>query len=194
MYLYEYDEGIRPWFVCIREELHDKTDQEAGDIEWQWADRLGYKRGVHYTISVNAVRAVSRDQHIRNGKKSGKLLSELGIGIHSMTPEQKFAAASKGGKKAAALGKSGFQVQTFEQRSAIGKKGGAIAGRKAADLSLGFCGMTREQRLENAEKGGCAIRTQCPHCGLESTLMILKRWHFDNCPRKPRARLVRRAP
>jgi hypothetical protein len=32
----------------ILEVLRNKTDQEAGDIEWQWADRFGYHRGTHY--------------------------------------------------------------------------------------------------------------------------------------------------
>ena len=43
--------------IRILEVLYDKTDQEAGDIEWQYADKLGYKRGVHYTVTINAVRS-----------------------------------------------------------------------------------------------------------------------------------------
>jgi hypothetical protein len=38
----------------VLEELHDKTDQEAGDIEWQWADRFGYQRGQHFAVSRKA--------------------------------------------------------------------------------------------------------------------------------------------
>lgn len=30
-----------------------------------------------------------------------------------------------------------------------------------------------------------ALRTvACPHCGKEGTLLVLKRWHFDNCKKK----------
>jgi hypothetical protein len=56
MQLYEQMEGRRPRFVRIWERLHDATDQEAGDREWWWADTLGYPRGPHYTIIINAMR------------------------------------------------------------------------------------------------------------------------------------------
>lgn len=41
---YLESEGSVPEMVVI-ERLRDKTDQEAGDREWQWADWFGYKRG-----------------------------------------------------------------------------------------------------------------------------------------------------
>jgi hypothetical protein len=51
---YRSNWGFDP-IIRILEELYDKTDQEAGDIEWQYADKLGYRRGVHYTLTMHAV-------------------------------------------------------------------------------------------------------------------------------------------
>lgn len=42
-----YPKGL---YIEVLEELHDKTDQEAGDIEWAWADMFGYRREAHYAL------------------------------------------------------------------------------------------------------------------------------------------------
>ena len=53
--LYLRDNGAIP-DIEVLEELHDKTDQEAGDREWWWADHFGYKRENHYTVIMNATK------------------------------------------------------------------------------------------------------------------------------------------
>ena len=67
--LYLSREGSIPK-IEILEELCDKTDQEAGDQEWRWADRLGYKRGKHYAESGYVV--ISMETRIRAGRKGGR--------------------------------------------------------------------------------------------------------------------------
>jgi len=52
--------------------------------------------------------------------------------------------------------------QTIERRRARGKVGGKVAGKIA-----------------------CNLEYRCPHCGKEGQGPSMKRWHFDNCPRRP---------
>jgi hypothetical protein len=166
-------EGKLPEGIEILEELHDKTDQEAGDIEWQWADRFGYKRENHYTIILDFLR--------KRGKIGGK------IGGRKGSREDK----SKAGTRALKLG-VGIHALTHEQNIKYGKQGG----RRAFELGLGIHGLSFEDKVrfakvagkKGSEKGGCILRAICPHCGLESNLMILKRWHFDNCRKRSMVR------
>jgi hypothetical protein len=128
---YRY-EGYTAEEVEILEKLHDKSDQEAGDIEWAWADKLGYRRGPHYSTSF-----------VVGGSEAGR----------------------KGGYRTAELGLSGFKTMTYEFHSARSKQNGI---RMAAE------GNTPAFRED-----------ECPHCGLRSNYMILRRWHFDYCPKNP---------
>lgn len=58
---YGYKESIVPELIIL-EKLYNKTDQEAGDIEWKWADKLGYKRETHYSKTIKFVRFRSSKQ------------------------------------------------------------------------------------------------------------------------------------
>src|SRR5579863_4892511 len=84
MRVYEKDEGSRPIFEIL-EELHDATDQEAGDIEWQWADRFGYPRRNHYTTQGGFKTGIA-------GKAGAKRSLEL------TTHEQRSTWGQKGSK------------------------------------------------------------------------------------------------
>ena len=178
---YECFEGSIPVYEVL-EELYDKTDQEAGDIEWKWADRFGYKRGKHYFQSIVAQKVLgsfsnsTSEQKIERARKGGliggRVSSELGVaGFHNMTSERLYEVTSKAGKRAAELGLGGFATMSLEQRIRVGRKGGS----KTSELG----------------KSSFQIRTVCPHCSLESTVAVLSRWHFDNCPNR---KLVRKAP
>jgi general stress protein YciG len=90
-----------------------------------------------------------------SGKINGKLTYELGIGIFSLTPEQKTENAKKGGKLTYELG-IGIHSQTPEQRSEGGKKGGAIsANQKWKCLETGFItnagNLTKYQRARGID-------------------------------------------
>lgn len=85
--LYLRDDGAIPENIQVLQKLYNASDQEAGDIEWEWADKLGMRRGMHYT------------KCIANLKKHA------------------FAGGKVGGRRIAELGLSGFKQQTFEERS-----------------------------------------------------------------------------
>jgi hypothetical protein len=162
---YQTSEGSLPNGMEILEELHDKTNEEAGDIEWQWADRLGYRRGKHYTLTTAVLFPErSRDLMRKRGKNGGLKAAKLGYGFQNSTREQQVdrarRGAAKGGRRCAELGLTGYQNLTFEQRSAAGRKG--------------------------SQK-----RDTCPHCGMITNVMNLNRWHNDNCPRRKKIRFVR---
>lgn len=108
---YRNKEGVDPEYEVL-EELHDITDQEAGDREWAWADKLGYKRGIHYSVSVKRSHA--------GGRRS----------VEIVLPEQYKEWAQKGGLSGGQKG--GFtrkETTTFEQRQEWGRIGGSISGK-----------------------------------------------------------------
>jgi hypothetical protein len=194
-------ENRRGWYpkdtvIEILEELHDKTDQEAGDIEWAWADKFGYRRWNHFTVTVGVTDNLTAEQISNRGKISGKIggrrRAESGnTPIYNMTFEQHREIGKKNGRRLADLGITPFHLMSQEQRLENASKGGA----RAAELGLsGFKVLTTAQRVEIAAS---RKRGKCPHCGLEGFLFNLRRWHFDNCPHKPKmrtARFVWRAP
>jgi hypothetical protein len=68
--------GFHP-VLRILETLFDATDEQAGDREWWWADQLGYRRGVHFTITLNASASpgsllhLPRPLHLAAARKGG---------------------------------------------------------------------------------------------------------------------------
>jgi hypothetical protein len=80
-------------------------DKFAGDIEWFYADWYGYQRGPHYSKSNWGLR-MTQEQRIRAGSKG---------------------SGSKGGTRAAELGKTGFMTMSQERRGALAKKGSEVA-------------------------------------------------------------------
>lgn len=170
----------------ILEELHDKTDQEAGDREQWWRRQLGYNKDLHYTITVRnntAPGAFSNrtpEQRIASGRKGGKRASELGVGVHGLSPEERILNAkkaslkaaevttpeqlSKWGKEGGSLGglkggpatvklRVGVHSLTSEQHSLNGKIGGPLGGQLALELGVGIHSLTSEQHRENSRKG-----------------------------------------
>jgi hypothetical protein len=177
MQLYLKDEGKIPDYVIL-EELHNKTDQEAGDIEWAWADKLDYKRGAHYTVKTGLR---SFEVLSRAGKKGGRRTAELGY----------LSAAgkrSKGGLIGGPIGgRRRAEVLTPERRSEIS----SVAGKRAAELGkAGFQTISREKQVELGRKGGCSQSGICPHCGIETIVPLLHRFHLDRCS-KIKIRFVR---
>lgn len=170
---YKAAEGCIPE-IEILEELHDKTDQEAGDIEWAWADKLGYRRGVHYTIS-RYTNKVSTSSNKKKGfatfsDEKLKRINQNNIDNKRngfLMPEVQLKAARLGGLKGGVesfLNKTGIHSYSIEDRRQIGRSGG----EKSSALRL----------------GGMYQHTTCPHCGLEGQVACLKRWHFDNCKQR----------
>ena len=69
------------------------------------------------------------------------------------------------------------------------------SGRTTFARGVGIFARTLEEHRAHSRKGALAqvvagttpaqLRTVCPHCGIESNMMILKRWHFANCRLNP---------
>jgi hypothetical protein len=64
---------------------------------------------------------------------------------------------------------------TPEQKSEAGKRGGKKAGQKCKELGVGICGLTFEQRSENAKKIN-SRKYQCTITGYVSTASGLTRY------------------
>jgi general stress protein YciG len=132
---------------------------------------------------------------VEKHREIGNRLFELRLGIHSMSSEDKAKAGRKGANKVNELGLGGFQNMTSQQYAEAGKKGGS---RTALLGHSTFQTMTREelQKLsrKSGKKGGLSKtgafqrKGVCIHCGLECNLAGIRRWHDDNCKKRPMAR------
>jgi hypothetical protein len=167
----------------ILEELHDKTDQEAGDIEWQWLERFGYKKRGQPHYSSLAI-----EQRRKNANKAREAM------IVSRSSDQWSEFASKGGSaRMASL--------TTEQRKSLARKGGIAcyeqsteeerSKRAAGNGHRARNSMTEEEWRRMSVNGGKKRAVElshlakkivcCPHCNLKGGFTAMQRWHFDNC-------------
>jgi hypothetical protein len=160
------------------------TTQVAGDREWEWADKLGYERGLHYA-EYNWNVKLTHAQRIAAGNTGGYKTVELRVGIHAMTPEQRAEWTSKAGRRAAELG-LGIHAATPEKLSEWSRK--AFEGPNHVSKTA-----SPEQKIEWTSKGGRKALAgpnhntkqvlTCPHpnCGFTGTGFAMYRWHFDKC-------------
>lgn len=182
-------EGSVPEMVIL-EELHDKTDQEAGDIEWQWADKFGYRRGVHYAHSARiSIEALTVEQRRENGRKGGLRTAEV------LSPEYKTEIARNRGLRSA-------EARTLEQKLEFGRTAGfrraevLTPERRSEIAQRAALSLSPEQRRERSRKAGlvCGLKTGfsrralCPHCGTEANIGILHKFHLDRCKHRPMIR------
>ena len=84
-----------------------------------------------------------------HNSQNGLLTVELGVGIHSQTPEERQALAIKGGNRALALG-VGIHAPGSQ----------AKGGNRTAELGVGIHSQTTEERRENAREGAKATCSQ----------------------------------
>jgi len=83
--------------------------------------------------------------------KHGSKVTELGLGIHGLTLEQR----SEYGRKSAELG-LGIHGTNPETGERYVVEGGRIGGRKLSELGLGIHSLTEEERREVRRKGALA--------------------------------------
>ena len=112
----------------------------------------------------------SKEKMSEDGRKAGKaskgyikgaqIVKELGLGICGLTPEQRRENGKKYGAKAGKIGgkvayemKLGLHGRTKEQKVEDAKKGGLIGGNISKELGLGIHAQTSQERAENARKG-----------------------------------------
>ncbi len=169
-------------------ELDGQTDKAAGDVEWFYADMLGYRRDDHYTKWTSA-KAIERDAKLGyDGVLARYKKSRETMGVEGVK-----AAARKG---AATLGEEGLKMRAQKRIATQGPDGLARAARKAIEtqgpegLKARAAKMiaTKQQDPEAMSKacsvGGYAsgaILRICPHCGHEGKGANIFRYHFNNC-------------
>jgi hypothetical protein len=97
--------------------------------------------------------SLTPEQRTENGKIGSSKAKEMGVGIFGFTPEQRHEnsknAGKYGGKKAKELG-VGIHAFSKEQRVEVGK----TSGYKTKELGVGIHGLSKEERIENAKNAG----------------------------------------
>ena len=102
-----------------------------------------------------------------------------------------------GGPKAGKIAKEkklGFHSMKKEDRVKLSKEIGNRIGPRSYEEGFGIFGLSEEEKKEVAIAGGKASAKspkhpnntleKCIHCGFETTLPLIRRWHNDNCKHK----------
>ena len=130
--------------------LRNRTDGGDGVSGYIPSESVREARRRHGKVIGNqnaelkrGVCSLTKEQQVKNGN----YVKENGLGIFSLTPEQKHENSKKAGQKnkELGLGVCGFG---FEERSAAGKIGGA----KNRDNKSGICGLSFEERSKNGKR------------------------------------------
>lgn len=134
-------------------------------------------------------------------KYSLQELTRIENGKLTINQNRTIESCSNGGKiggpiagRIAKENKLGFHSMSKEQRIKVSKKVGKQIGPRSQKEGFGIFGLSKDETIKNAIAGGKASikspnhvnnkRLKCPHCGIESTLPAIKRWHMDKCKLK----------
>ena len=98
-----------------------------------------------WCLNENVGGVFSLKTRSKAGKKGGTRTYELGVGLYSITTEERREIGKKGGTKTYKLGVGAFGI-TPEERKKINEK--------MYELKIGAYGRTKEQRIEDGRKGG----------------------------------------
>jgi arginyl-tRNA--protein-N-Asp/Glu arginylyltransferase len=115
----------------VLEELTDCTDEEAGDVEWAWADHFGYRRGQHYSIAVKA--SIASANMSEDSRRILATQASVQRQMHraEYSARQKDLMTRRTQEERSEIAKRGVQSQTPEQRSAKALKAAATKRLKA---------------------------------------------------------------
>lgn len=152
-------------------------------VPFEEASKRGKINGLKHKQNKTGVCGRSKEQMSKDGGKGGKVggkkTYELGIGIHSITPDQRIENSRKGGEIGGEMGGNkakelglGIHALTSEQKSQNGKKGGKIGGKiggkKVQQIhkqnGTGFYGLNSNQRKEYGKRGGSISGNQKWEC------------------------------
>jgi hypothetical protein len=143
-------------------EIFDYTDE--GWLEAQEVEKRLIKpvfNADKWCLNENCRGKFSLTSCSNGGKKAGNKIVKLGIGIHSLTPEQRSENGKRGGAKAGKIGGKrtyelgvGMFSFTKEERVEVCKKAGKMGGMKSYELGVGVHSLTKEQMSENGKKAG----------------------------------------
>ena len=131
------------------------TREEAYADEIILHDYYNVANNPHFANRANATSTkfyVPIEKAKETGKKVAQNNKELGIGVFSLTLDERSKMGKVGGTKTHQLG-VGIHALTLEERKEYGKMGAKKAHKTQKELGIGFWGLTLEQRQENARKG-----------------------------------------
>ena len=197
--LYKKFENSTPEIILL-ETLENVTEQEAGDREWEWADKLGYKRGTHYTKALEAMDKMRKlshksSNHPCNNKEHLKKLQKAAIESPNhpkFNPEKlnytrSFSHKSPNHPCNNKEHLKKLQKASMDSPNHISKHPEKMAKIiKAAIESPNHPSKNPElvKRWMIAGQRGASKQVTCPHCNLTGRIGAMKRWHFENCRHK----------
>lgn len=127
-----------------------------------------------------------REQAALGGRRGGIVQRDTKVGIHGLTAEERRSNSSKAGRASLAQGKN--LAHETGAWSEMGKKGG-VRNRDTHFYNDGE--REYKHRGEGIDeflalnpqfvKGRIALKSTCPHCGVEGARAPMHRHHFDNC-------------
>jgi hypothetical protein len=87
-------------------EVINCSAQQAGDREWEWAEKFGYKKGSHYVNNgAGKLTSIERALNMKRNAMNGI------TGFQNYTQEQRTLYSSVGGKQTAFLKKGAYFQQ-----------------------------------------------------------------------------------
>lgn len=126
---------------------------------------------------LNTRFCISKEQAIKNGKKA----YELGLGMFTLTPEERSNNSRKLGKKSYELG-IGVHGRTKEKRIEDARNAGLVGGKRTRELGVGICGITKEERSKRGKIIGrkhYKNKTACFSITPEQRVEINKKTNFQ---------------
>tara|TARA_R110000868_G_scaffold405161_1_gene684168 strand:+ start:183 stop:1034 length:852 start_codon:yes stop_codon:yes gene_type:complete len=143
---------IKPFYNTDKWCLNENCEGIMSLSQKSKAGKIGGKNA-QKTLRKNklGIYALTPEQMIENGRRTGKKTYEEKTGVHGRTKEQMIENGKIGGKKAKEMG-VGVHGRTKEQIIKDGKKGGSISGKKTKELGIGIWGRTKEKHTEDSKK------------------------------------------
>ena len=104
---------------------------------------------------------MTSEEASKNGKKGGSKCKEFGLGIFSITKEEKLEYSKRGGIKQGKITgtlnkelKRGIFGMSDEDLKESKIKGAKKVGKDNKELSRGIFGLSKEEAIKNSKKGG----------------------------------------
>ncbi len=110
-------------------------------------------------MSLDILRNTGR----KNGLISGPKTLKLGVGVHSLTVEQRREYGKISGIRNRE-NKTGFCGRGKEKMREDGKKAGKISGQRHKENKTGVCGRSKEKMSKDGKKGGRISSSQVWEC------------------------------
>lgn len=127
--------------MFFNDDIYCLNENCAGVASLKYLSIAGKKGGSNTYKLKAGMFSLTKDEHIKNCKKGTQTQKDKKIGIFGATSQELSEWSKKGNLKI-----------TKDDKIKYGKIGGKISGDRCKELSIGICGLTKEQRQEIAKK------------------------------------------